>query len=320
MSESFGEYLAHCQQRTEQALTLIIREHTLSRTGSAAALTDELYSALNYSLLNGGKRVRPALVFASAAAIEPDCSQAALDCIAASIECLHCYSLVHDDLPAMDDDDLRRGRPTCHRAYDEATAILAGDALQCLAFELVADCPGLSADQRIALVKLLANAAGSRGMVGGQFIDLSLEQHPPALELLETMHALKTGALIRAAVGMGAVVAGASAMQREALDRYGRQIGLAFQVKDDLLDIESSTEILGKQQGSDLARCKMTYPALLGVEGSRTKLAQLLQDAYDALDPLGGPCWALAPVGGLHCRPGLLRAGRRPQFWLECEV
>jgi geranylgeranyl pyrophosphate synthase len=287
MSTAFLEYLTQCQQRTEQALTQVIRQQTRSRPGNSAALTHELLAALGYSLLNGGKRVRPALVYASAAAIDPNCSSNDLDCIAASIECLHCYSLVHDDLPAMDNDDLRRGRPTCHKAYDEATAILTGDALQCLAFELIADCPDLSSDQRIALVKMLASAAGSRGMVGGQFIDLSLEQHPPALELLETMHGLKTGALIQAAVAMGAIVAGASDEQRGALDYYGRHIGLAFQVKDDLLDIESSTEILGKQQGSDLANSKMTYPALLGVGGSRDRLAQLLQGAHDALQPLG---------------------------------
>ncbi len=288
MNIAFRDYLALCQQRTEQALLHFIqRQASLPTDPSGADLTSGLYSALNYSLFSGGKRVRPALVYASAAAIEPDGSGPALDCIAASVECLHCYSLVHDDLPAMDDDDLRRGRPTCHKAYDEATAILTGDALQCLAFELIADCREIPADQRITLVKVLASAAGSRGMVGGQFIDLSLQQHQPALELLETMHALKTGALIRAAIAMGAIVAGANDEQKGALDRYGQHIGLAFQVKDDLLDIESSTETLGKRQGSDLANHKMTYPALLGVVGSRDKLAQLLDSARQALQPLG---------------------------------
>jgi geranylgeranyl pyrophosphate synthase len=288
MSDTFCDYLALCKQRCEQALLDVSQLPTPEcQDPTSADLTSELHSALDYSLLNGGKRIRPALVYASAAAIDPNCSSSSLDRIAASIESLHCYSLVHDDLPAMDDDELRRGRPTCHKAYDEATAILAGDALQSLAFELIADCTGLSCEQRIELVKVLASAAGSRGMVGGQFIDLSLEQHTPALKLLETMHALKTGALIRAAVAMGAIAAGASKDQRAALDSYGRTIGLAFQVKDDLLDIECSTEVLGKQQGSDLVNHKMTYPALLGVQGSRDKLAQLLEKSQQALKPLG---------------------------------
>lgn len=288
MSDDFRDYLALCKQRCEQAMLQVSQLQTpecpeLTRS----ELTRELDSALHYSLLNGGKRIRPALVYATASAIDPSCNSSALDCLAVSIECLHCYSLVHDDLPAMDDDDLRRGRPSCHKAYSEATAILAGDALQCLAFELVASCPGLSCEARIELVRVLAGAAGSHGMVGGQFIDLSLEQHTPALELLETMHALKTGALIRAAIAMGAIAAGASCDQRAALDNYGRDIGLAFQVKDDLLDIESSTEVLGKQQGSDLANNKMTYPALLGAQGTRDKLAQLLEKSQQALRPLG---------------------------------
>ncbi len=288
MSDAFCDYLALCKQRCNQALLHLSQLQIAEHPGSTSTdLTSQLHSALHYSLLNGGKRIRPALVYASAAAIDPNCSSSTLDCIAASIECLHCYSLVHDDLPAMDDDDLRRGRPTCHKAYDEATAILAGDALQSLAFELIADCTGLSYEQRIELVKVLARAAGSHGMVGGQFIDLSLEQHTPALKLLETMHSLKTGALIRGAVAMGAIVAGASKDQRAALDSYGHTIGLAFQVKDDLLDIESSTEVLGKQQGSDLANHKMTYPTLLGVQGTRDKLAQLLKESKQALNPLG---------------------------------
>jgi geranylgeranyl pyrophosphate synthase len=294
MSESFLAYLGSCQRRAEQAL----QRCTQSRSSpysihDSGNLTARLDDAVRYSLLNGGKRVRPTLVYASAAAIGHTNNDEALDTIAASIECLHCYSLVHDDLPAMDDDDLRRGQATCHKAFDEATAILSGDALQSLAFELLADCPQMGSDQRMALVKILASAAGSRGMVGGQFIDLSLEQHPPALDLLETMHSLKTGALIRAAIAMGGIAANATTSQLAALDEYGRHIGLAFQVKDDLLDIEGNTAVLGKRQGSDLDNSKMTYPALLGIHGSREKLAQLLQLALQALAPFGESARAL---------------------------
>jgi geranylgeranyl pyrophosphate synthase len=182
---------------------------------------------------------------------------------------------------------LRRGQPTCHKAYDEATAILAGDALQCLAFELLADCPALEATQRLGLVKTLAAAAGVRGMVGGQFVDLTMEQQTPAIELLQSMHTLKTGALIRAAIAMGAIAAAADSAQAQALDRFGQYAGLAFQVKDDLLDIEGATEIIGKQQGSDIGNSKMTYPSLLGLQGSKDKLQQLLEQALTALQPFG---------------------------------
>lgn len=187
----------------------------------------------------------------------------------------------------MDDDDLRRGLPSCHKAYDEATAILAGDALQSLAFELLADCPGLSPQQRITLVQILASAAGARGMAGGQFVDLSIEQRQPSIELLETMHQMKTGALIRASLSMGGVAASASPAALQSLDQFGHLLGLAFQVKDDLLDIEASTGTLGKRQGSDIANNKMTYPALLGFEASKERLEALREQALAALRPFG---------------------------------
>lgn len=288
MNADFLQFLEHCQQRIAPVLQAASAPAPSEYSGSdTAALRGTLHDAMRYSLLNGGKRVRATLVYASAAAAGGARSARAEDHIAASVECLHAYSLVHDDLPAMDDDDLRRGQPSCHRAYDEATAILAGDALQTLAFELLADCPDLDAEQRIGLVKALASAAGVRGMVGGQYIDMQSARHPAGVELLQTMHRLKTGALIRAAITMGAIAAGADHATREALDHYGQAIGLAFQVKDDLLDIEASTGDLGKRQGSDVANNKMTFPALLGVQTSRDHLEQLYADALAALQPLG---------------------------------
>jgi geranylgeranyl pyrophosphate synthase len=211
-----------------------------------------------------------------------------LDGIACAVEYLHAYSLVHDDLPAMDDDDLRRGNPTCHRAFDEATAILAGDALQSRAFELLAKLPGIAAQTRLELIATLAGAAGARGMVGGQAIDLAAVQQRIDLHHLETMHRLKTGALIRAAVRMGALLAGASAAQATALDNYAAAIGLSFQVQDDILDITSDTATLGKQQGADLARAKPTYPALLGLTEARAKAQALHNEALSALRDFDG--------------------------------
>jgi geranylgeranyl pyrophosphate synthase len=230
--------------------------------------------------------VRPLLVYAAAEAIIGNDQQPALDGIACAVEYIHAYSLVHDDLPAMDDDDLRRGNPTCHKKFDEATAILAGDALQSRAFELLT-LLDLDAEQRLALIATLAAAAGPRGMVGGQAIDLAAVQQRIDLAHLETMHRLKTGALIRAAVRMGAIAAKADAQQLLALDQYAAAIGLSFQVQDDILDITSDTATLGKQQGADLIRDKPTYPALLGLEAARAKAAALHRDAIDALAQFG---------------------------------
>jgi geranylgeranyl pyrophosphate synthase len=288
MSDAFLAFLGECQGRIAPVLEAV-SSHRPSEFAAldTGTLSGRLHEAMTYSLLNGGKRVRSALVYAAAGAAGGAPSDRAEDAIAASLECLHAYSLVHDDLPAMDDDDLRRGQPSCHRAYDEATAILTGDALQAIAFELLADCPDLAPAQRIDLIKALAAASGPRGMVGGQFIDLNIARLAPGIDLLQTIHRLKTGALIRAAVAMGGIAAAADPATLDALDRYGCAIGLAFQVKDDLLDIEGTTETLGKQQGSDLANDRMTYPALLGPEASRTHLQELLQEAIDALAPLG---------------------------------
>ena len=239
-----------------------------------------LTEAIKYSALLGGKRVRPILVLLSAESFGVKKELATLP--ACAVELIHAYSLIHDDLPAMDDDDLRRGQATCHKAFDEATAILAGDALQALAFELLTeiDC---DAHIRLQLIKQLSLAAGPAGMVGGQAMDLAAVDAQIDLEHLQSIHQLKTGALISAAVSMGAIFAGANNTQLRALDDYARAIGLSFQVQDDIIDIESDTATLGKQQGADVALNKPTYPALLSLEGAKQKAQDLHQQALTAL-------------------------------------
>lgn len=252
----------------------------------AQSIDPQLQDAMLYSLFNGGKRVRPALVYIVNKMLGGSLEQA--DSAAAAIECIHSYSLVHDDLPAMDDDDLRRGKPTCHIAYDEPTAILVGDALQCLAFELIANDSGLNTDTRIRLIKLLAKASGHQGMVVGQAFDLRNVGKPLTLKQLEAMHQHKTGALLKCAVLIGAVVSEqVSDQQLQHLGQYADAIGLAFQVQDDILDIEGDSSVIGKPQGSDLEKEKPTYPALLGLEGAKLKLQQLHETAIAALEPFG---------------------------------
>jgi farnesyl diphosphate synthase/geranylgeranyl diphosphate synthase type II len=252
--------------------------------------TTQLREAMRYSLFNGGKRVRPTLAYASALAINSDALNTKLELlnrIACALESLHSYSLVHDDLPAMDDDDLRRGKPTCHIAFNEATAILAGDALQTFAFELLSEADDVDAKIQIALILQLAKASGAQGMVLGQAIDLAAVDQTINLEQLENMHRHKTGALIRASVSMGATALDANNAQLNALDIYAAAIGLAFQVQDDILDVVADTETLGKQQGADIARNKPTYVALLGLDGARAKAQELHQQAIAALDSFG---------------------------------
>ncbi len=243
---------------------------------------------MRYSALAGGKYIRPLLVYATGQALHVSLDE--LDGPACAVELIHAYSLVHDDLPAMDDDDLRRGKPTCHRAFGEAIAILTGDALQSLAFHILAHDPAIKAGpaQRLKMIDTLAVASGSQGMAGGQAIDLEAVGKELDLDELENMHIRKTGALIRASVTL-------AALSREDLPEnllhqlgsYARCIGLAFQVQDDILDIESSTEVLGKTQGADRMMNKPTYPALLGVEGARRKAAELHEAALHHLDELG---------------------------------
>lgn len=253
-----------------------------------SAPPSRLHEAMRYAVLGGGKRMRPTLTYATGEALELAPSQ--LDGLAASVELIHAYSLAHDDLPAMDDDDLRRGRPTCHKAFDEATAILAGDALQTLAFHVIAQDPRIIQDpaQRLRMVAQLATAAGSRGMAGGQAMDLDATGRSVNLAELEDMHIHKTGALIRASV-MLACESRPSLEDdlRDRLNHFAKCVGLAFQIQDDVLDVEANTEILGKTQGADAAHNKSTYPALLGLTESKARARELVDDALNSLAPFG---------------------------------
>ncbi len=245
---------------------------------------ESLHRAMRYSTLGGGKRLRPLLVYSASLACNGSLEQA--DAAAAATEMIHAYSLIHDDLPAMDNDDLRRGKPTCHIAFGEATAVLAGDALQALAFEVLA--LDARADRapatHVEMLRVLAAACGSHGMAGGQAFDLDAVGHTLTQSELERMHAHKTGALIRASVQLGALVASESDATRiDALLRYGHSVGLAFQIRDDILDIEGDTDVIGKPQGSDAAQNKPTYPAILGLDASRVLAEQLRRDAITAL-------------------------------------
>jgi len=267
------------------------------RLPPADELPARLHAAMRYAALDGGKRVRPVLVYTTGAVLDVPLEQ--LDGPACAVELLHAYSLVHDDLPAMDDDDLRRGKPTCHKAFDEATAILAGDALQTLAFQVLAEDPAMTAapTQRLAMVRELAVASGSRGMAGGQAIDMAATGGALSLPELQQMHSLKTGALIRAAVRLGALSRpGLDQALFQALDGYAAAIGLAFQIRDDILDVESSTEQLGKRQGADQALAKSTYVALLGLDGAKAKAREVHAAARAALAPLGQDAQPLAAI------------------------
>lgn len=254
---------------------------------AADSAPETLHRAMRYSVLGGGKRLRPLLAYATAASVGGSTGQA--DAAAAAVELIHAYSLIHDDLPAMDDDDLRRGQPTCHVAFGEATAILAGDALQALAFEVLAADTSNAAlpTVRVEMLRLLAAACGAQGMAGGQALDLLSVGAALNHVELERMHALKTGALIAAAVQLGALSAGCS--DQDLLARLGRaagKIGLAFQIRDDILDVEGETAVIGKRQGADIARNKPTYPAILGMAQSRDLAERLREQALAELAPL----------------------------------
>ncbi|TPI33594.1 polyprenyl synthetase family protein [Mesorhizobium sp. B3-2-1] len=247
---------------------------------------DRLMAAMRHGVLNGGKRLRPFLVMESAGLFSAD-GEAALR-VAAALECVHCYSLIHDDLPAMDDDDLRRGQPTVHKAFDEATAILAGDALLTLAFDiLAAEATALPAERRAALVLALARAAGAGGMVGGQKLDLEAEQVRPDEAGIIRLQAMKTGALIRFACEAGAILAGAQSDDRERLAEFGSAIGLAFQLADDLLDLTADARQMGKATGKDAAAGKGTLVALHGADWARKQLDGLVGQAHALLEPYG---------------------------------
>ena len=270
--------------------------HFSRGAGPDGADTTGLDEAMRYSLLAGGKRIRPVLCLATAKAIGRDPEEFLV--AAGALEMVHTYSLVHDDLPAMDDDAMRRGRPSCHAKFGEATAILVGDALQARAFELIADAPNLSEKQKIRIIKVLAEAAGARGMVGGQFIDITATGTDLSLDQLQAMHTLKTGALIRAALIIGGVAASATEEQLSALDRYGCHIGLAFQVVDDILDVEGDTQTLGKTRGKDGEASKPTYVKLMGLDGAKAEARRLLAAALQALDGFGD---SANPLRDLAC-------------------
>ena len=280
---SLEGYKTRCVHRVDEMLQAVLP--------TQSPVNDTVIAAMRYSVFNGGKRVRPLVAYAACEAVGGNLQDA--DPAACAVELIHAYSLVHDDLPAMDDDDLRRGKPTCHKAYNEAMAILAGDALQTLAFEVLSHPERLpqtqlSATQRLALIKVLSQASGHAGMVGGQAMDLESTGLALSQEQLVTMHNHKTGALIRAAINMGAVShASVQPWQLEQLDNYASAIGLAFQVQDDILDVTADTQTLGKQQGADQALDKPTYVSILGLENAQSYAQTLCQSAITAIADFG---------------------------------
>ena len=271
---TLSEQLTKYQNEVDQAL--------LARLPTQDSNPKRLHQAMHYVVFNGGKRVRPVLVYAAGEALGADLN--ALHAPAVAVELIHAYSLTHDDLPAMDDDDLRRGKPTCHKAYDEATAILTGDALLTLAFDVLSQNSNTGAENQLEMIKLLAKASGAAGMVGGQAIDFFSMGQILTLDELKHMHAHKTGALINASVLLGACAANADAKQTQALSEYADCIGLSFQIRDDILDVEGDTATIGKSQGSDEALNKPTYPALLGLDGAKQAALDLHDKALVALD------------------------------------
>ncbi|SDX54412.1 farnesyl diphosphate synthase [Allochromatium warmingii] len=275
---TLDDFRTRCAARIDTALDQILPPLNVQPS--------RLHEAMRYTVLAGGKRIRPLLAYATGEALGLD--PALLDRPACAVEMIHAYSLIHDDLPAMDDDDLRRGRPTCHRAFDEATAILAGDALQTLAFQVLAEAPGLNAEARVRMVSALARASGSRGMVGGQAMDLEAEGTPLDLVQLENIHIHKTGALIRVSVQLGVLAHGALAAEHaERLDHYAKCLGLAFQIQDDVLDVEGDTAQIGKTAGRDQALNKATYPALVGLAEAKAMANQLITEAIDSVAIFG---------------------------------
>ncbi len=283
------EKLSVLQRRADAALDRFLP--------SAELAPERLHQAMRYAALAPGKRIRPVFVFATGNAVgAPDAS---LDRPAAAVECIHAYSLIHDDLPAMDDDDLRRGRPTCHVEYDEATAILAGDALQALAFEILLNdsSSDSGAGTRLEMAATLARASGSTGMAGGQALDLAAVGQLLDIESLETIHRYKTGALIAASVRLGYLAASErDAALDDSLQRYAYCIGLAFQVQDDILDVEGDTAVIGKPQGSDAGLDKPTYPNLLGMAQAKKTAHDLCEEAMTCLDVLGGRAETLRDI------------------------
>ena len=287
---TLAEYLAEQQARVDSALDRWVPGETENPS--------IIHRAMRYSLFAGGKRIRPLLAVAAAEAVSD--SPEGIENAACALELIHTYSLIHDDLPALDNDDLRRGRPTCHKVFGDAMAILAGDALLTLAFEALSKLPDVDAERRIRLVAELATASGTvGGMIGGQVNDLEGEGQPPTAALLESIHRAKTGALLRASVRMGAIYAGADESQLSALTCFGEHIGLAFQIVDDVLDVEQSSETLGKTAGKDAQQQKITFPAVYGLERSRVMAEQERLAAHAALRPLGAHAERLLQLADL---------------------
>ncbi len=277
MNSDFTQTLPSFMKQCEQRANDLLRRQIVAHAPSV-----RLREAMEHAALGGGKRLRPVLVYGSALAVGGTLDAA--DAAASAVELIHNYSLVHDDLPAMDDDDLRRGRPTVHKAFDEATAILVGDALQSLAFRVLSEPSTIAPATQLRMVQILSEAAGELGMVGGQSLDFDAMGKLLSLEALETLHKLKTGALIRASVALGGLShAGTTAVQLQALDNYALNVGLAFQVRDDILDVTSDTATLGKPQGSDRKSNKPTYVSLLGVDAAKDKATELAETAIAAL-------------------------------------
>lgn len=280
MNSSLFQHIDRYNQRIDQLLEQWLPSEALNPTS--------LHAAMRYSAMAGGKRVRPALVYATAETLGIDLEL--VDAPAVAIELIHAYSLIHDDLPAMDDDDLRRGRPTCHKQFDEATAILAGDAIQALAFYILSHDNNMTADcsKRLKMIETLALFSGSRGMAGGQAFDLASVGNTLNIAELETMHIHKTGALIRTCIHMAVYSAGEVSDEKfDALDHYAKAIGLSFQVQDDILDVIGETHVLGKPQGSDSLQNKPTFPSIIGLQASQEKAQELNQKAIEALGIFG---------------------------------
>jgi geranylgeranyl diphosphate synthase type II len=272
------EYLAVQQQWIDSELKrLVPDEDSEPRT---------IHRAMRYSLMAGGKRIRPILCLEAARTVSDKIS--GVEAAACSLEFIHTYSLIHDDLPALDNDDFRRGKPTCHKVFGEAMAILAGDALLTAAFQVLSELPSADAETRVALIRELSIAAGTAGgMIGGQVADIEGERQPPNAQLLDAIHRAKTGALLRASVRMGAIYAGATPRQIEQLSCFGEHVGLAFQIVDDILDVEESSEALGKTAGKDAQQQKITFPAVYGLEKSREMARAECERAHAVLEPFG---------------------------------
>jgi geranylgeranyl diphosphate synthase, type II len=285
-----AEYLAAQQQLIDAELSRLVPAESVA--------PETIHRAMRYSLMAGGKRIRPILCLEAARTLSD-----AIDGVmaaACSLEFIHTYSLIHDDLPALDNDDFRRGKPTCHKVFGDAMAILAGDSLLTIAFQVLSELPHVSAEIRVAMIRELSTASGTvGGMIGGQVADIEGERKPPTAELLDSIHRAKTGALLRASVRMGAIYAGGTGEQVAKLSEFGEHVGLAFQIVDDILDVEESSEALGKTAGKDAQQEKITFPAVYGLDRSREMAALECERAHAALDSFGGRADRLRQIADL---------------------